>query len=88
MTQEEADKFVESFGEAQERNAQQAQKEKENNLEQEKLKVQQQQLQLQQQQQNTNQQLVIGGLVLGSILVLSIAIYLLFKTFRKDKKKP
>lgn len=28
MTQEEADKFVESFGEAQERNAQQAQQER------------------------------------------------------------
>lgn len=87
MTQEEADKFVESFGEAQERNAQQAQQEKQNNLEQEKLKLQQEQLHLQQQQQSTNQQLVIGGLVLGSILVLSIAIYLLFKTFKKDKKK-
>lgn len=87
MTQEEADNFVESFGEAQERNANQAQQEKQNNLEQEKLKVRQEQLQLQQQQQHTNQQLVIGGLVLGGILVLSIAIYLLMKTFKRDRKK-
>lgn len=87
MTQEELDPYVESFIETKRHNAQQAQKEKENNLEQEKLKIQQQQLQLQQQQQNTKQQLVIGGLVLGGILVLSVAAYLLFKTVRKDKKK-
>lgn len=85
-TQEEADSFLENSQKTQERNAQQAQNDKENILEQEKLKLQQEQLQLQQQQQTTNQQLVIGGLVLGGILVLSIAIYLLAKTFNKKKK--
>lgn len=52
---------------------------------QEELKLEQQKLQLQQQKQDTNQQLVIGGLVLGGILVISIAIYLSAKTFKKKK---
>lgn len=80
MTQEEVNTVTDGFQRNQERLAKEAQQDKDRNLE-------QQRLELQQQQQNTNQQLVIGGLVLGSILVLSIATYLLVKTFKKDKTK-
>ena len=87
MTQEELNSVTDGMQKNQERLSNEAQQDKDRNLEQQKLELQQQQLQLQQQQQNTNQQLVIGGLVLGSILVLSIATYLLVKTFKKDRKK-
>ncbi|HSE29207.1 MAG TPA: hypothetical protein VLA77_01320 [Candidatus Saccharimonadales bacterium] len=86
MTQEELNSVTNGIQKNQERLSNEAQQDKDRNLEQQKLELQQQQLNLQQQQQNTNQQLVIGGLILGGILVLSIAVYLLVKTFKTNKK--
>ena len=65
---------------------QQEQFDEKQKVEKQKVELQKQELQVKQQQQDSQQLLVMGGLGIGTALILIVAIYLFTKTIKGKKE--
>lgn len=81
-----ANNVVESWSKGQERIDRLKEEEANQKVEQQKVELQKQEVQIQQQQQDTYQILVVGGLGIGVVLTIVLAIFLLAKIFRSKNK--
>lgn len=81
-----ANSVVESWSKGQERIDRLKEEEANQKVEQQKVELQKQEVQIQQQQQDTYQILVVGGLGIGVVLTIVLAIFLLAKIFRSKNK--